>query len=194
MHSYYFRESKVRPYMNSSFYFISNKMQLCGAQKEDSAPFSSLPSNQTGTCRDFSHGSSKHLLYSTVQVANKGAYCAFKTITAPQPIFREQDLLFPFSFFSFFKWPRIKSEIDRHQQSYSMSTNHSQAEDDLILFSQENGTNRFHILRWRFNLCPEVGYANLQTYSISSQCQQGSPKTSTTHHFQVFWWRPFQGG
>lgn len=67
-------------------------MQLCGAQKEDSAFFSSsLPSNPTGAFRDFSRVSSKHLLYSMRQVANKGADCVFKTITEPQPIFREQD-------------------------------------------------------------------------------------------------------
>lgn len=67
-------------------------MQLCAAQKEDSAPFSSLPSNQTGTFRDFSPCSSTHLLYGAAQVADKGADCVFKTITAPQPIFKEQDL------------------------------------------------------------------------------------------------------
>lgn len=57
-------------------------MQLCGAQKEDSALLRSLPSNQAGSLRDSSVGSSKHLLYGVAQVANKGADCVFKTITA----------------------------------------------------------------------------------------------------------------
>lgn len=74
---------------------ISYQMKCsCVAQKEDSALFSSLPSNKTDTFKDFSNGSSKNPLYSMSQVANKGADCVFKTNTAPQPIFRRQDILF----------------------------------------------------------------------------------------------------
>ena len=71
-------------------------MQLCGAQKEDSALLSSLPSKQTGSLRDSLVSSSKHLLYS---VANKGADCVFKTITATEPGIPSatEILFFPFS-------------------------------------------------------------------------------------------------